>query len=142
MRGEPEKAREYYAGAIEHYQQTLADKADDLDALSGLSLAYAALGRKEEAVREAKRAVALVPLSNNALDAPGQMVVLAEVYAQVGEREAALQQLAAAVQLPAGPDYGRLKFDPVWDDIRTDPKFQQIMSRAMQPPNWNQNPPP
>jgi TolB-like protein len=137
MRGEQEKAREYYTGAIEHYQKMLAAKTDDLDALSGLSLAYAALGRKEEAVREAKRAVALTPLSRNALDAPAQMVVLAEVYAQVGEREAALQQLAAAVQLPAGPDYGRLKFEPVWDDIRTDPKFQEIMARATQPPNWN-----
>jgi tetratricopeptide (TPR) repeat protein len=136
MRGEQEKAREYYTGAVEYYQKTLADKTDDLDALSGLSLAYAALGRKEEAVREAKRGVALTPLSSNALDAPGQMVVLAEVYAQIGEREAALQQLAAAVQLPAGPDYGRLKFDPVWDDIRTDPKFQEIMARAAQPPDW------
>jgi TolB-like protein/tRNA A-37 threonylcarbamoyl transferase component Bud32 len=136
MRGEQEKAREYYTGAVEYYRKTLADKTDDLDALSGLSLAYAALGRKEEAVREAKRAVALAPLSSNALDAPGQMVVLAEVYAQIGEREAALQQLAAAVQLPAGPDYGRLKFDPVWDDIRTDPKFQELMARAARPPDW------
>jgi tetratricopeptide (TPR) repeat protein len=115
----------------------LASNPDDLDALSSLSLAYAALGRKEEAIREARRAVALVPLSGNALDAPAQMVVLAEVYAQVGEREAALQQLAAAVKLPAGPDYGRLKFEPVWDDLRTDPKFQEIMSRATQPPDWN-----
>jgi tetratricopeptide (TPR) repeat protein len=136
MRGEQEKAREYYTGAVEYYQKTLAEKTDDLDALSGLSLAYAALGRKEEAVREAKRAVALAPLSSNALDAPGQIVVLAEVYAQIGEREAALQQLAAAVPLPAGPDYGRLKFDPIWDDIRTDPKFQEIMARAARPPDW------
>ena len=137
MRGEKEKAREYYTEAIEYFQKTLANKTDDLEALSGLSLAYAALGRKEEAIREARHAMALAPLSGNALDAPAQMVVLAEVYAQTGEREAALQQLAAAVQLPAGPDYGRLKFEPVWDDIRTDPKFQEILSRATQPPNWN-----
>ena len=137
MRGEQEKAREYYSGALEHYQKALANNPNDLDALSGLSLAYAALGRKEEAIREAKRAVALAPVSSSALDAPAQMVVLAEVYVQVGERESALQQLAAAVQLPAGPDYGRLKFEPAWDDIRTDPKFQEIMTRAMRPPNWN-----
>lgn len=79
----------------------------------------------------------LAPLSRNALDAPVQMVVLAEVYVRVGEREAALEQLATAVQLPAGLDYGRLKFEPVWDDIRTDPRFQEIMARATQPPNWN-----
>jgi tetratricopeptide (TPR) repeat protein len=137
MRGDEEKARQYYGGAIEHHQKALANMPDDLDALTGLSLSYAALGRKDEAIREAKRAVQLAPLSRNAMEAPAQIVVLAEVYAQTGEREAALEQLAIAVQLPAGPDYGRLKFEPAWDAIRTDPKFQEIMSRATQPPNWN-----
>jgi tetratricopeptide (TPR) repeat protein len=137
MRGEQEKVREYYSGAIEYHQKALAQKADDPDALSGLSFAYAALGRKEEATREAKRAVELVPLARNAIEAPRQILVLAEIYAQLGERAAALEQLASIVQLPAGPDYGQLKFDPVWDDLRTDPKFQEIMSRAAQPPVWN-----
>jgi len=137
MRGDYEKAQEYYTGAIEYYETALARRSDDLHALSSLSFAYAALGRKEEAIQKAKRAVELVPLSHNALDAPAQILVLAEVYAQLGESEAALEQLAKVVQLPAGPDYGRLKFDPVWDGLRTDPKFQQIMIRATQPPNWN-----
>jgi len=137
MRGDHEKAQEYYTGAIDYYQTALARRSDDLHILSSLSFAYAALGRKEEAIQKAKRAVELVPLSHNALDAPAQILVLAEVYAQLGEGEAALEQLAKVVQLPAGPDYGRLKFDPVWDGLRTDPKFQQIMVRATQPPNWN-----
>jgi serine/threonine protein kinase/Tfp pilus assembly protein PilF len=137
MRGEEEKARRFYTGAIEHYQRILANIPDDLEALSGLSLAYVGLGRKEDAVREAKRALELAPLSRNTLDAAHQIVVLAEVYAQVGEQEAALEQLATAVQLPSGPDYGRLKFDPVWDGIRMHPKFQEILARAAQPPNWN-----
>jgi tetratricopeptide (TPR) repeat protein len=137
MRGEQEKMRDYYAGAIEYQQKALAQKADDLDALNGLSFAYAALGRKEDAIREAKRAVEFVPFARNALEAPRQILVLAEVYAQLGERAAALEQLASIVHLPGGPDYGRLKFDPVWDNLRTDPKFQEIMSRAAQPPVWN-----
>ncbi|MFN2621559.1 MAG: protein kinase [Chthoniobacterales bacterium] len=136
MRGEQEKAREFYAGAIVHYETTLRDHPDDLDALSGLSLAYATLGRKEDALREARRAVDLVPLSRNAIDAPGQVVVLAEVYAKVGEADAALEQLATAVGLPAGPDYGGLKFNPVWDNIRMTPKFQEILARATRPPDW------
>jgi len=40
-------------------------------------------------------------------------------------------------QLPAGPDYGGLKFNPVWDDIRMRPKFQELMARASRPPDWN-----
>jgi len=137
MRGEEQKARDYYTGAIDAYRKMLAERADDLEPLSSLSLAYAALGRKEEALREAKRAIELAPLSHNALDAPVQILVLAEIYAQFGDRDAALEQLASIVQLPSGPDYGRLKFDPVWDEIRSDPRFQEILARAAQPPNWN-----
>ena len=61
--------------------------------------------------------------------------ILAKIAA--AESEAALEELAKAVELPGGPDYGRLKFDPVWDRTRTDPKFQKIMVRASQPPNSN-----
>jgi tetratricopeptide (TPR) repeat protein len=136
MRGEQEKVREFYSGAVAYYESALREHPDDLDAISGLSLAYASLGRKEDAIREARRAVELVPPSNNAIDAPGQVVVLAEVYAKVGEVDAALEQLATVVQLPAGPDYGSLKYNPVWDNIRTTPKFQEILARATQPPNW------
>jgi protein kinase/serine/threonine-protein kinase len=135
MRGDNTKSQEYYESAIVHFEGLLAGRPDDLDALSGLSLAYAARGRKEDAVREAKRAVELAPLPKNALDGPGQILVLAEVYAQMGERDAALAQLNSIVQVPAGPDYGRLKFDPVWDDLRSDPRFQNIMARAVRPPN-------
>ena len=134
MRGEHDKAREFYSRAVLHYENILRQIPDDLDTLSGLSLAYAVLGRKDEALREARRAVELVPLAHNAIDAPGQVAVLAEVYALLGEGDAALEQLASVVQLPAGPDYGGLKFNPAWDDIRMKPKFQEIMARAAQPP--------
>src|SRR5438105_14768157 len=97
MRRDEEKTREYYAGAIDYYRTTLAQTANDLNALSGLSLAYAALGRKEEAIRQAQHAVELVPLSSHALDAPIQIVVLADVHAELGEGDAALEQLATVV---------------------------------------------
>ena len=93
MRGDQEKARQYYTGAVDYYQKVLAQRADDLFTRDDLSLAYAALGRKEEAIREAKHGVELAPLSHKALDAPIQMRVLAEVYAQLGEGNAALEQL-------------------------------------------------
>jgi eukaryotic-like serine/threonine-protein kinase len=136
MRGDAEKARQYFADAVVHHENMLRERPDDLDALSGLSVAYAALGRKEDALREARRAVELVSSPRNAIDAPGQIVVLAEIYAQAGEPDAALEQLATVVQLPAGPDYGSLKFNPVWDDIRMRPKFQELLARATQPPQW------
>jgi tetratricopeptide (TPR) repeat protein len=137
LRGEEEKAREYYMGAIGHFEKSLGARPNDLEALSGLSQAYAAVGRRDEAVRVAKQAVDLVPLARDALEAPVQILVLAEVYAQLGERENALEQLNQIVQLPGGPDYGRLKFDPVWDELRGDPRFGAILARAAQPPVWN-----
>lgn len=136
MRGDHAKSRQYYDSAIVRFESLLRERPEDLDALSGLSVAYAACGRKADAIREATRAAKLVPLPQDALDGPGQILVLAEVYAQVGEREAALEQLKTIAEVPAGPDYGRLKFDPVWDDLRSDPRFQDIMSRAARPPKW------
>ena len=137
LRGEEETTRKYYAEAIRHFEIKVAERPDDLAALSGLSRAYAAVGRRDEAIRAAQRAVELVPLSRDALDGPVQILVLAEVYAQLGERDAALEQLNQIVHLPSGPDYGRLKFDPVWDDLRSDPRFQEVMARAAHPPVWN-----
>jgi tetratricopeptide (TPR) repeat protein len=137
VRGEADKARAYYSEVIAHFEKRVAAKSDDLEALSHLSLAYATVGRKDEAIGAAKRAMELVPLSRDALDGPGQIMVLAEVYALLGEREGALEQLKQVAHLPAGPDYGRLKFDPIWDELRADPRFQEIMARAAQPPVWN-----
>ena len=137
MRGETEKARDYYIGAVRYYEKARAEHPDDLDARTSLSLTYAALKRKEQAISEAQLAFESVPLSRDAVDAPVQMVALAEVYAQVGERNAALELLAQAVELPAGPNYGELKFDPIWDDLRADPRFMEIMSRAAKRPRWD-----
>ena len=67
----------------------------------------------------------------------GGVVLLGQQAHVVAQRQQALEQLATVVQLPGGPDYGRLKFDPVWDGIRKEPKFQEIMARASQPPSWN-----
>jgi tetratricopeptide (TPR) repeat protein len=137
LRGDADKAREYYREIIGHFEKRAAARPDDLEAMSHLSLAYATVGRRDEAIRAAQQAIELVPLSRDALDGPGQILVLAEVYALLGEREGALEQLKQVAHLPAGPDYGRLKFDPIWDELRDDPRFQEIMARAAQPPVWN-----
>jgi serine/threonine protein kinase/Flp pilus assembly protein TadD len=137
LRGEADKAREYYGEIIRHFEKRATARPDDFEALSHLSLAYATVGRRDEAIHAAQQAVELVPLSRDALDGPGQILVLAEVYALLGEHEGALEQLKQVAHFPAGPDYGRLKFDPVWDGLRSDPRFQEVMARAAQPPVWN-----
>jgi hypothetical protein len=52
---------------------------------------------------------------------------LAIVYALLGERNAALEQLEKLVSINGGPSYGDLRFDPQWDDLRGDPHFAKII---------------
>jgi alkanesulfonate monooxygenase SsuD/methylene tetrahydromethanopterin reductase-like flavin-dependent oxidoreductase (luciferase family) len=61
----------------------------------------------------------------------------AQIRAIVGETEAALEQLARLVKLPGGSDYGDLRFNPIWEPIRNDPRFQQIMAEASVPPKYD-----
>ncbi|MEO6872740.1 MAG: protein kinase [Chthoniobacterales bacterium] len=90
----------------------------------------AALGRKDEAIREAQQAITLTPLAKNALDAPGCIAELGLVYAWVGERDKAIEQLQNVVKLPCGITYGELLLDPNWDPLRGDPRFSRIIAEA------------
>ena len=112
----------------------LREHPDDAELISNLSVADAGLGLKEDAMREARRAIELCPLSRDAVDAPGYQTMLALVYAWTGEHDAALTQLEKIVRLPRGPDYGELRFNPWWDEIRTDPRFDTLLSQAALPP--------
>ena len=90
----------------------------------------AGLGRNEEAIREAQRAVDLRPIAKDSLQGPPIAINLAMVYAWTGERYRALEQLEMVAKIPAGPTYGDLRFNPCWDDLRGDPRFEQIVAAA------------
>ena len=96
--------------------------------LSGVALVDAALGRKEEALREGRRAVELTSRAKDLLTGPEVVTNLALIYAWTGERDLAIKQLEIAAKLPNGPDYGDLVLDPVWDSLRADPRFQRIVA--------------
>ncbi|MGI8432014.1 MAG: hypothetical protein ACR2MW_06985, partial [Chthoniobacterales bacterium] len=102
-------------------------EATDFDTLATIA---AALGRKEEAIREAQQAIALTPLAKNACDAPGCIAALGLVYAWVGEPDKAIEQLQNVVKLPCGITYGELLLDPRWDPLRGDPRFARIIAEA------------
>ena len=110
----------------------------------------AALGRKEDALREGRRAVELYPLKRDALLGADLAALLSIVYLWTGERAAALQQLAEAARLPTfgaaykpmfnGLSAGDLKLNPIWDDLRNDPRFAQIVTVASKPINLDDLP--
>jgi hypothetical protein len=90
----------------------------------------AGLGRKEEAIQEAQRAVDLKPIAKDSLQGPGPVYTLALVYAWTGERDRALEQLEIIAAIPAGPPYGDLRFNPCWDSLRGDKRFDKIVAAA------------
>jgi len=105
-----------------------ARQPDIASALSILGAIDAGLGRKEEALREGRRAVELVPLAKDSTDGPRAVFILALIYAWTGERDLAIEQLEIVAKIPTGPTYGMLRLDPVWDSLRGDPRFEKMVA--------------
>ena len=96
--------------------------------LSVLGLIDAALGRKEDALREGRRALELTPPEKDSLDAADVLYYFAVICAWVGERDLAIEQLQASAKLPAGVSYAEICLDPHWDPLRADPRFEKIVA--------------
>jgi serine/threonine protein kinase/cytochrome c-type biogenesis protein CcmH/NrfG len=109
-------------------EKTVRDQPDNETAWSLLGQIDAGLGRKEEAVREGRRACELLPISKDAVLGAILITQLAIIYAWTGEKDLALEQLAISAQTPNGVTYGKLKLDPEWDSLRGDPRFEKIVA--------------
>ncbi len=93
-----------------------------------LGLIDAYLGRKEEALREGRRAVELLTVETDAINGPHMIEYLAMMAAWVGEKDLACEQLATAISYPGRLSYGQLKLLPWWDPLRGEPCFEQIVA--------------
>jgi TolB-like protein len=126
--GDAAKAQASFASARIIEEKTLHDQPDYAPAWSRLGLIDAGLGRKEDAIREGRRACELLPATRDSVDGPNYIINLAMIYAWTGEKNLALEQLAKAAQLPSGITYGELKLYPQWDSLRNDPRFEKIVA--------------
>jgi TolB-like protein/class 3 adenylate cyclase/Tfp pilus assembly protein PilF len=93
-----------------------------------LGLIDAGLGRKEEALREGRRAVQLLSVEKDAINGIAMVKYLAMIAAWVGDNDLACEQLAVAVHPPSRLTYGQLKLLPFWDPLRGDPRFEKIVA--------------
>ena len=93
-----------------------------------LGLIDAGLGRKEDAIREGRRAKELLPVSRNAIDGAEVMKYMAAIYTWCGEKDLALAELAATLKIPSTVSYGYLKHHPYWDALRGDERFEKIVA--------------
>jgi TolB-like protein/tetratricopeptide (TPR) repeat protein len=140
----PQRARASYETAVDLMEKTLRERAgrfrpgwpDELQPRVLLAQAYAGLGRKTEAIREASRAVELASTSRNKT-LGGLVRSMPAVYATVGEHEVALDLLETlATSVPSWVSYGQLRFDPGLDPLRESPRFQKLLAdkKAQLPP--------
>jgi predicted Zn-dependent protease len=120
-----------FSAARKKLDTTWGDKPKDEAYFRRAAMLDAGLGRKEEAIREALRAVDLMPIAKDSIAGPANVASLAMVYAWTGERDRALEQLEIVVKMPGdAPTYGDLRFNPCWDSLRNDPRFDKIVAAA------------
>src|SRR6184192_1672835 len=96
-------------------EQLVRENPDDAARHGQLGLILAGLGQKDAAIAEGKRAVELLPESQDAFDGPDVTVVLAQIYAWTGESDEAFRLLDHLLVVPNGITVPGLKLDPVWD---------------------------
>jgi serine/threonine protein kinase/Tfp pilus assembly protein PilF len=131
MTNDEQKAQLAFTAARAEQEKIVQAEPDYGPALCVLGVIDAALGRKEEALSEGRRAVELLPVQKDPINGMVMIKYLAMIAAWVGEKDLACEQLATAVRCPtSGGDlsYGELKLMPFWDSLRGDPRFEKIVA--------------
>jgi serine/threonine-protein kinase len=123
-----EKARSAFDRARPIAEKALRESPDDASRHVILGMILAGLGEREAAIAEGRRAVELLPESQDALDGPQMTVALAQIYAWTGENDQALQLLDRSLNTPNGVTVPLLRLDPIWDPLRGDPRFDKIVA--------------
>lgn len=123
-----EAARAAFTAARVEQEKAVQAQPNYGPPLCVLGLIDAGLGRKQEALREGRRAVELLPVRKDAINGPLMIAYLAMIAAWVGEQDLACEQLAIAVHSPSTLSYGQLKLLPFWDPLRNDPCFKKIVA--------------
>jgi len=128
MMNDESKAWSAFTAARAEQVKTIQAQPDYGPPLCVLGLIDAGLGRKEEALREGRRAVELLRVEKDALTGTHMIAYLAMIAAWVGDKDLACEQLAIAIRRPSHLSYGQLKLLPFWDPLRGDPRFEKVVA--------------
>jgi serine/threonine-protein kinase len=124
-----ERVRTFCEASRVLLEERLVSEPDNATLRGALGETYALLGRMDDAVREGRRAVNLRSISRHAVINARHLVQLARIYATVGDQEAALEQLDHLLSRPAPISVQMLRMDSVWDPLRDNPKFSQLLEK-------------
>src|SRR6266699_1512130 len=131
MTNDEHKGQSAFTAARAEQEKTVQAQADYGPAWCVLGVIDAALGRKEEALREGRRAVELLPVGKDPFNGMLMIKYLAMIAAWVGEKDLACEQIIIVVRSPTGGlylSYGELKLMPFWDPLRGEPCFEKIVA--------------
>jgi TolB-like protein/Tfp pilus assembly protein PilF len=127
--GKHERARAIYDTMIVTTKEWEIMRPDYGTPHAQRGVAYAGLGRREEAVREGKLAVEMQNVSADAWYGPESIYYLAVIYRMVGDYDAAIDQLELVLSIPSTITGPILEIDPQWDPLREHPRFQALMEQ-------------
>ena len=131
MTNDDHKAQLAFTAARAEQEKTIQAQPDYGPPWCVLGVIDAALGRKEEALREGRRALELLPVKKDPLNRMLMIKYLAVIAAWVGEKDLACEQLATVARSPTSGlhlSYGELKLMPFWDPLRGEPCFEKIVT--------------
>src|SRR4029079_8986589 len=130
MTNDEQQAQLAFNVARVEQEKTVLAQPDYGPAWCILGVIDAALGRKEEALREGRRAIELLPVEKDSINGGHMIEYFAITAAWVGEKDLACEMLAKTEQLSGYGTitYGQLKLMPYWDPLRGYPKFEQIVA--------------
>ncbi|MFC1552459.1 hypothetical protein ACFL6P_07835 [Candidatus Latescibacterota bacterium] len=124
-----DSAQTYYDKARIILESKIQEQTDDARFHSSLGIAYAGLGRREDAIREGKLGVALLPISKEAMAGLRRLEDLARIYVMVGEYDSAVEQLEFLLSRPGIMTVHLLRLDPIWAPLREHPRFKALLKK-------------
>jgi TolB-like protein/Tfp pilus assembly protein PilF len=135
--GDNAKAQKSFEMARPAFEKAVEEAPESADRHGNLGWFYAFAGRKEDAIREGRRAVELKPESKDAYDGAIMNCYLALIYARVGEKDFAISLIERLLKTPGAVDsvdysitISDLKYRWEWDPIRDDPRFKKLIAEG------------
>jgi len=125
-----ELAKKYYDEARSILEAKIQQYPEDARFHSSLGIAYAGLGRKEDAIHQGKLAVETAPVSKRAIGHTWRIQELAQIYVMVDEHDKAIEKLKYLLSIPGPFSIHLLRLDPAWDPLRNHPRFKKLLESS------------
>jgi len=129
LKDDPTRAAAAFDSARVELEAVVEADPEEPRLRSALGLAYAGLGRKDDALREGQEGVRLMPPEKEAWRGNWRVFQLARIEAMIGETDAAIDHLEHLLSIPFDVTVAELRIDPAWDSLRGDPRFETLIER-------------